>query len=143
MTVPRISAKKLKALGGKLPWSSITSPRKPRKRSGKPKAKKRSAKEFARIYHSEERVAWVKSRSCEACGFEGDTENAHIAGEGIGRKGGYDKIIPLCSVCHRQQHSIGAGSFAIRWELNLRELAAKTQRAWLASLPPLEASPKC
>ncbi len=94
------------------------------------KHKKRSAAEYARIYHSAERVQWVASLNCVACGLEGYSENAHVAGDGIGRKSDYTKIIPLCPWCHRRQHDIGAGSFAIRFGLNLRALAAATERAW-------------
>ncbi len=103
---------------------------KPPKRSGRIKPKKRSASEFARIFHSGERVIWISMRCCVACGIRG-CENAHIAGEGMGRKGGYAKVIPLCPACHRLQHRIGAGSFAIRYNLDLRAIAAATERAWV------------
>ncbi len=113
----------------------------PPKRSGRPKPRnaKRRASEFTRCFHSAERVEWISMRCCVACGARG-CENAHTAGDGAGRKGSYDKIIPLCPQCHRLQHQIGAGSFAIRYNLNLRALAIATDRAWLASLPPTEAS---
>ncbi len=143
MTIPKISAKRLASLGGaRAPFSTITKRGKPPKRGGKPKAKKRSAKEFARIFHSVERVTWISQRCCVACGIRG-CENAHTAGEGMGRRGDYTNIIPLCPQCHRLQHQIGAGSFAIRFNINLALWARTTQAAWLASLPPLEASPKC
>ncbi len=104
------------------------------RRSGRIKPKKRSAAEYARIYHSAERVEFVKSLPCAACGLEEFSGNAHVAGDGIGRKSDYTKIIPLCPWCHRRQHDIGAGSFAIKFQLDLRALAAATQRAWLDSL---------
>ncbi len=104
----------------------------PQKRGKRPKARnaKRRKTEFARCYHSVERVEWIAAGCCVAC-FAFGCENAHIAGEGIGRKGNYDKIIRLCPDCHRLQHQIGAGAFAIRYRLDLRELAASTQRSWL------------
>ncbi len=131
----KVSEKRLKALGGKRVYSTIIA--KPKRI----KPKKRSTEEFARIFHSLDRVKWVSRRCCVACGIRG-CENAHTAGEGMGRRGDYTKIIPLCPECHRLQHQIGAGSFAIRFNLNLRECAVATNRAWLASLLPLEASPK-
>lgn len=67
--------------------------------------------------------------NCVACGAFG-CENAHVAGDGAGRRAGYAKIIPLCPTCHRLQHQIGAGTFAIRYRLDLRELAAETERCW-------------
>jgi hypothetical protein len=103
------------------------------KSSGRIKPKKRSTKEFARIYGSEARVEWIAMRCCVACGFRG-CENAHTAGDGVGRKGGYEKIIPLCATCHRLQHQIGAGTFAIRYQLDLRALAAATEAKWRAHL---------
>ena len=60
-------------------------------------AKKRKAKEFARCYHSVERVEFVKSLPCSACGVVGYSQNAHVLGnDGMGRKKGYETIAPLC-----------------------------------------------
>ncbi len=95
---------------------------------------KRKAKEFDRAFGSEARVLFVQSLACVACGLVGFTENAHIANGGMGRKADAAKIIPLCQWCHRRQHEWGAGTFAIRFNLDLRALAYATERAWLASL---------
>lgn len=61
--------------------------------------RKRRASEFARCYHSKERVAFVKSLPCAACGFVGFSQNAHVVDDGTkggGRKSGYGCIAPLC-----------------------------------------------
>ncbi len=125
---------------------------KPPKRSGRIKPKKRSVGEFARIYGSQARVRWIKAQPCYACGAVagGDLAivNAHTENGGTGRKAEYTTIIPLCTTiqkngCHDWQHQYG-------WQMLLldnidkrRAVAAKYEAAWLASLPPLEASPKC
>ncbi len=101
---------------------------------GRKRNAKRKAKEFERAYGGESRLKFVQSLPCAACGLVGFTENAHIAGGGMGRKANYDKTVPLCSFCHRRQHEWGAGTFAIRFNLDLRALAIATERAWLASL---------
>lgn len=81
------------------------------KRSGPVKAKKRSASEFARIYGSKERVAWVKALHCFACECvspfigqvtAGRCHNAHTETGGMGRKADANTIIPLCASHHRR-----------------------------------------
>lgn len=122
--------------------------RKPIKRGKPPKRvnAKRKASEFERAYHSHERVGFVQGMECVGCRSRGVRQmtrsaNAHTANGGMGRKAAYEYIIPLCHECHTLQHQIGAGSFAIRFNIDLKTCAAKTHRARLASLPPLEASP--
>lgn len=59
--------------------------------------RKRKQSAFARQYGSKERVAFVKSLPCAACGVIGFSENAHLLGnDGAGRKGPYTSIGPLC-----------------------------------------------
>ena len=59
---------------------------------------KRKAAEFARCYHSVERVEFVKRLPCAACGVVGYSQNAHVGkdGKGAGRKAHYTMIAPLC-----------------------------------------------
>lgn len=55
--------------------------------------------DFARKYGSRERVAFVNTLPCAACGVVGYSENAHVRKpEGLGRKSGYLDIAPLCGV---------------------------------------------
>lgn len=123
----RVSDKRLAAHGGQM-FSTIT------KRSKiKTRNPKRRAREFARAFGSEERVAFVQGLPCCVAGCRvGPCDNAHSSGGGAGRKGDATTVIPLCRGHHREQHQIGAGSFAIRYALNLRALAAATERAWQA-----------
>lgn len=82
----RISKKALAANGNKIPFSTA-------------KKKKRSKSEFNRIYGSKERVEFVKSLPCAACGVVGYSENAHVAPaseKGTGYKAGWEWIAPLC-----------------------------------------------
>lgn len=82
----------------------MKSPRKPLpprrhrlKRSAvKPRNAARKRREFARAYGSRERVEWVKSLPCAACGVVGFSENAHVASGGAGRKADASQIVPLC-----------------------------------------------
>lgn len=133
--IPRISKKKLAANGGKVPFSSITKP------SKRIKKRPRSKKEFARIYGSKERVEFVKSLPCSACGIVGYSENAHIETGGMGRKSDYTKIIPLCGPhplkwahspgCHHLCHTWGREGFERIRHIDLGRLADYTEKRWL------------
>jgi hypothetical protein len=117
-------------------------------RKSRIKAKKRKPSEFARIYGSKERVAWVKAQPCVVCG-RGPCENAHTEVGGIGYKAGYETIVPLCfqtttrrvggitfeSIgCHRALHNMGRLSFQFFNRVDLSTLAAETHTRWLAYL---------
>lgn len=90
-------------------------------------------KDFERVYHSLDRVAYVKALPCVACG-RSPSENAHQGTGGTGRKSDYTTIIPLCPRCHREQHQHGAKTFAAKYNLDYAALAEETQRSWLAHL---------
>lgn len=77
--------------------------------TSKPKAKKRTTADFARVYGSKARVAWIAAQPCVACG-KGPCETAHIKSGGMGRKADYTETVPLCSACHRLQHAKGWGA---------------------------------
>jgi hypothetical protein len=102
---------------------------------GRPKAKKRKPSEFARIYGSKARVEWIKGLPCAvntygnaACGDQ--SENAHTASGGTGRKAGHETIAPLCHYHHRLLHSEGVRSFSEFYDLDLPAIAAATQTRW-------------
>ena len=65
------------------------------------KNKKRADANYARAYHSKVRVEFIKALQCAAC-WRTPSDNAHIHGSksGMGRKGPYTDIIPLCRTCH-------------------------------------------
>lgn len=70
---------------------------------------KRKRSEFARTFHSVERVQWVKSLPCLACllvdriyGW-GTVENCHVTDDGTkgaSRRSGFACIVPLCRGHH-------------------------------------------
>ena len=100
---------------------------------------KRKAKEFARCYGSVDRVEFVKSLRCSACGRVGRSENAHVLGNGgAGRKGHFTTIAPLCGSafaslgCH-QMFDEYSDTFEEMYPLFSAEAeAARTQAYWQA-----------
>lgn len=68
--------------------------------------------EFARKYHSVERVQFVAAMRCVACALleperaadtRGACENAHSeSGKGTGFKAGYETVVPMCKRHHRR-----------------------------------------
>lgn len=100
--------------------------RTPLKRKSRPRARKpirrkaRRPSEFARIYGSRKRVRVVKSLPCAICGKEPTkdrpSENHHVKNGGMGRKAGWEWIVPLCSAdivksemgCHRELTNMGS-----------------------------------
>jgi hypothetical protein len=103
---------------------------------GKPRPRKRSSGEFARIYGSKARVAWVKRQPCIApfCSLWqlAGCENAHIETGGMGRKADADKIVPACRRHHALMHSEGVAWFAFNYALDLPALAMETDKSWRA-----------
>lgn len=121
--------------------------RTPLKRSAPPKRGKRvrranvarKRREFARVYGSADRVAFVQSLSCFACdaiGMESKwpVQNAHICGGGGSRKADRDKIIPLCAAHHTLMHMTGTRHFAERFSLDLLAGAHAVEAAWRCHL---------
>lgn len=94
--------------------------------------KKRSPSEFARIYGSKARVAWVKAQPCIAAHFGcgGAIQNAHIVTGGMGRKADARWIVPLCGFHHDQMHRNGARWFTAVYYTDLPALAAETDHRW-------------
>lgn len=94
------------------------------------KPKKRKPSEFARIYGSKERVAWVTSQPCIAC-HRTACDGHHITVKGMGIKADYDQIIPLCRSHHSAIHAHGSKTFAALVGVDLEACAADTERRWL------------
>lgn len=91
--------------------------------------------EFERIYHSKERRSWVVSLSCVNC-WAVPSENAHTKNGGMGRKGHYSTIIPLCSRCHRTQHTKGWAALPmIRTRANAQMIANDIEKEWRNQWP--------
>lgn len=104
------------------------------------KRKKRKPTEWARCYHSMARVSFVKSLPCAWCGIVGYSQNAHLMGNaGMGRKGDYTEIGPLCSPrgngCHWKfdQYWEEFSNSAVREVV--RESAERTEHLWQQQNP--------
>lgn len=114
------------------------------KRGGKPRPTNpaRRKKAFARAYHSKERVAFVKSLGCVYCtaispffgiATAGTSHNAHTEGGGMGRKGPYTSIIPLCASHHRCYDEWLAPLDDERLRAAIESAAPEVERRWLSS----------
>lgn len=110
--IPRISAKKLKALGGKMPFSSVapsSTPKKARKakpvgrgpmpqRRSKPKTRnaKRAKANHERAYGTGDEIAAVNNDPCAHCG-KWPSQMAHLRNGGMSRKANKQLTLPLCA----------------------------------------------
>ncbi len=98
----------------------------------------RSNEEYARIYHSKQRVAFVQRLACLACVARGPAselpdygcENHHTRGGGTGRKGNFDVIVPLCLVHHHEYHLRGRDTMAAVWDLDWDVEARRVEESW-------------
>ena len=93
----------------------------------------RKASEFARTYHSKERVAFVKSLPCVMHTYrcEGRAENAHLGNGGMGRKSDHTNIVPLCRYHHRELHRLGVERFEDFYDgVSLPLFADNTEALW-------------
>jgi hypothetical protein len=81
---------------------------------------------FAREYHSDDRRRWVAELPCLVCSMT-PCENAHTRNDGMGRKGPYITIVPLCACHHRESHAIGVKSFEQKYT---QPLCGRTLESW-------------
>jgi hypothetical protein len=105
-------------------------------------AKKRKPSEYARVYGSKVRVAWVARQPCivpdcwtwrlKGC------ENAHIGTGGMGRKADAATIVPACTPHHGELHRTGIRTFSAKYSLDLDALAAETDVRYRAHLTRTE-----
>jgi hypothetical protein len=88
---------------------------------------------FARTFHSQERVEWVRSLPCALTGLEGQSHNAHTKSRGAG--GTYHHIVPLSFLAHRDYDELDKIQFAVKYGTSkerVRERAADYQQLWEA-----------
>lgn len=98
----------------------------------------RRARERERAYGPPERREWIQRQPCSVPGCTNrPSVNAHVDREGdpsgMGRKGDYTQIIPLCQPHHAEYHRIGQRSFNDRYALDVDLLAIITSDKWLAT----------
>ena len=109
-----VSSKKLAALGGRVPSSTL-------KASG--------GERFPGLVVEAYRE-WVRGLPCVLAGREGHRcwhperrcDAAHVATKARGA-GDVANLWPACRSAHDEQHRYGIKSFQVRWGLNLREIA--------------------
>lgn len=100
---------------------------------------KRRQSEFARCYHSRERVRWVKAQPCAWCVARGrirmcgESENAHTETGGMGRKAGYETILPLGRFHHQKYDRHEEPFNRLSTRMVVKWLAEKTERLWQES----------
>lgn len=91
----------------------------------------RHEREWGRVYHSLERVLFVKRLPCIVCGIR-RCHNSHIANDGKGRKGDYTLIVPCCRKHHDElDNANGRLAFQEKYGVFLEVEAAATEGAWL------------
>jgi hypothetical protein len=137
---PKQKAKREAVEGPYLRSSVRPSAQTPKKRpAGSAKAKReREAREFARKYHSHDRIDFVRSLSCFATGqrwtFDDPIDNAHVCdptkAKGMARKASYLGIAPLKRSAHRLLHDNPEKFRAKYGEFDWQACAAWTEKAW-------------
>ncbi len=128
-SIPRVSKKRLKSLGGHLPGSTIP----PTRKVVKKRNAGRRVSEFARAYGSRARVQFVKQYAClvgDAYCIGEPIDNAHTIGGGMGRKADATTIVPLCRYHHRELHRHGVGTFVAVHRIEFAAAAARVERDW-------------
>lgn len=85
--------------------------------------------EFARTYHSVERVEWMQQLPSIISG-ERPCVNAHVRGGGMARKGDYIWIVPLTDAEHRELHRVGKQTFERKHGIDLDIAAGTIEHAW-------------
>lgn len=95
----------------------------------------RAAREFARKYHSIERVWYIAEHlaCCVPGCTAGPNDNAHVRTGGVGYKADYTAVAPLCTGMtghHRQLHYMGTATFEHETGVDLEKAAADTEESW-------------
>jgi hypothetical protein len=117
------------------------------------RVKPRTPDEDLRIYGPPEFREWLHAQPCAVCGWQGKPEQmqqCHARTGGTGYKGPWTETFPGCGPhwvrpngigikfdlliegCHKEQGRCGVKTFEMKRDVVLLELAAETQREWLA-----------
>jgi len=86
---------------------------------------------FARNFHSQERVEWIRDLPCAVTMLEGQSHNAHMKSRGSG--GTYHDIVPLSFRAHRDYDELGEEEFEdiyFTTKAEVKSLAAHYQLMW-------------
>ena len=98
----------------------------PPKRTGRIKAKPRTAKERARVYGTPEHQEFLRAHGCVCC-TRRPVELHHVRNGGMGKKSGAANLVPLCTACHYRLHQTGTATLEHDFA---KELGGKTLREW-------------
>lgn len=105
----------------------------------------RKALTFARAFGGKDRVEWMRTRACIACGKIGYAVSAHITTGGKGRRADAKYTVPLCDGFANRPWPVGKASFvnchtllddypwlfrAFLQGLDLEAAAQRTEAAW-------------
>lgn len=111
--------------------------RKPIARTKRPNPvnRKRKASAFTLHFHSKARVEFVRERPCVLCGG-GPSDNAHIPSQsGMGLRGNYTLIVPLCRRCHQDMDDHPVRWYNLWWISRAEEVESAWQRSTRNTTP--------
>lgn len=94
-------------------------------KAARSRQRKRKKARYATQFGS--KSAWIRQLNCCACGHT-PSEPHHVRSRGAG--GTSKDLVPLCGVCHRAVHSMGAETFQERMRIDLTAEAAKREEWW-------------
>jgi len=98
--------------------------------------RERRSTESQRAYGPSARRRWVQGLPCCVRGCaNGWIQNVHISPtgtgpSGIGRKGDYKHVVPMCKTHHDELHRLGQKTFERKHDIDLDIQACATQGAW-------------
>ena len=94
----------------------------------KDRPRTRRKRKFERQFGPPGYVEWMQQQNCIVCGRT-PCEVAHVRSRGAG--GGWENnTVPMCTVCHRQQHDCGIQTFQRRHSVDMAERAREYTTRW-------------
>ena len=94
--------------------------------------RERKQSEFARCFHSVDRVLFVQVMGCAICGWNGGLpiDNAHTGNQsGVGRRAGNKTIVNLCRK-HHSEYDSNRTKFCVERSFDPAKRAAAVEKAW-------------
>lgn len=93
-------------------------------KSKKEKQKERRERQFG------PKADWIRTLPCAACGRDGPSDPAHMRSRGAG--GTSDHLVPLCRMCHTEQHAKGIKTFFSKHGIiDTLDLADQYHQRWI------------
>ena len=105
-------------------WLSGLAEESPMLKSKKEKQKERRERQFG------PKADWIRTLPCAACGRDGPSDPAHMRSRGAG--GTSDHLVPLCRMCHTEQHAKGIKTFFSKHGIiDTLDLADQYHQRWI------------